>query len=100
MKRANSGSASSESTWQDQSVDNMSPTVRAKFDAWRKAVDAERAAKKALDDHASAKARAAKVISVNEYVCYGMGRGNSSGFYKKKLGDSGKKTPKSDGPSF
>jgi hypothetical protein len=100
MKRANSGSASSESTWTNQSVDKMSPTVKAKFDAWRKAVDAERAAKKALDDHASAKARAAKFISANEYVCYGMGRGGSSGFYTKNLGEIGKKSPKSDGPSF
>ena len=101
MKSAKSGNAASESTWVDQSTDNMSATVRSKYDAWRKAVSAEREAKKALDDHASAKARAAKYIGTDKYLCYGMGRGGSSGFFVKSVtaGES-KAKPKSDGPSF
>ena len=74
-----------QSTWVDQGTDDMSAPLKAKWDAWRKAVSAERDAKKALDDTGGALARKAKFIGANQYACYGMGRGGSSGFFVKDI---------------
>ena len=86
MKQTNDGT---KDTWHDQNADDMSAPLKAKWDAWRKAVSAERDAKKALDDTGGALARRAKIIGTNQYACYGMGRGGSSGFYAKDIGAAG-----------
>jgi len=69
------------STWVNQGTDDMSAPLKAKWDAWRKAVDAERAAKKTLDNAGGVLARKAEIIKKDQFVCYGMGRGGSSGFF-------------------
>jgi len=88
-------------TYVPMPVERMSPQVKAKYEAWRKAVTAERDAKKALDDTASAAARKAKVISTNEYLCFSKGYGDPA-YIVKNMNDPSpfKKKEVSAGPSF
>jgi hypothetical protein len=99
MKRAYK--SEEKSTFVPMPVERMSPQVRAKFDAWVKAKSAERDAKKALDDTASAAARKAKVIGTNEYLCFAMGFGGKPSYTVKDLSASEKqKAATPAGPSF
>lgn len=83
-------------------VERMSAPVKAKYDAWMKAIAAERDAKKALDDTASAAARKAKVITVSEYLCFSKGYGDPS-YIVKNVNDPSPYKKKKEipaGPSF
>ena len=56
--------------WVKHPLDQMSPLVRQKAEAWVMAEAAARDAKKAFTDTASMAARKAKVIGPNQYLAY------------------------------
>ena len=98
MKSAKSGE---KAVFTSQPLENMSPAVRAKAQAWIDAREAERAAKRAFEDIASAAARKAKVITTGQYLVYGIGFGQTPSYTVKEVeAKAASNRTKATGPSF
>ncbi len=81
-------------------LDNMSPGVKAKAEAWLKADAASKEAKKAFQDVASAAARKAKVIGANQYLAFGMGFGGVPAYTVKDVEAAKATATAATGPKF
>lgn len=81
-------------------LENMSPTVRQKAEAWLKANSAAKDAKKAFEDTASAAARKAKVIGANQYLAFGLGFNGIPAYTVKDVESDKKSAPAANGPKF
>ena len=82
--------------WTQQSLEDMSPMVRQKAEAWLKADAAAADAKKAFKDVASMAARKAKVIGHDQYLAYS----NNYGQLAYTVKSSALKKQTVSGPKF
>jgi hypothetical protein len=83
--------------WTQQSLEDMSPLVRQKAEAWLKADAAAADAKKVFKDVASMAARKAKVIGPDQYLAYSNNYGQLAYTVKSS---SGLKKQTVSGPKF
>lgn len=88
IKRFAKDSTAPKKPFEDFPLENMSPAVRTKAEAWLKADAAAKEAKRVFSDTASAAARKAKVIGADQYLGFAIGFGGTPRYCINDAGET------------